>query len=173
MGRTINEILKTDFALLPTKPSCHAHLKVPLTGIALTDAWLKLPINETDFFVDALCGFTFDEANNRFIWDAADAFSMSLQTLFVGDAGIEVTAGGIVDVILGLFVDGVLILETELDFDNQNKIQSYGANDLMINDVTKVPLLDQGSYVEVFARAGTAQTPTVTLVYFNITVFDR
>lgn len=173
MGRTIDEILKTDFAILPEKPVCHAHLKAPLTGIALTNAWLKLPINETDFFVDALGGFTFDEANNRFIWDAAAAINMDLITQFIGDAGLEVTAGGVVDIVLGLFVDGNLILETEMDFDNQNKIQSYGANDLIIDDTTKEPLLSQGSYIEVFARAGVAQTPTISLVYFNITVFDR
>lgn len=173
MGSNINDYLKNKYKILPGQPVCHAHLDSVLAGIGLTDEWSKLAINETDFEVVAKEGFTFDEPNNRFIWDAADALNIDLNPVFIGDAGLEVTAGGVVNIILGLFVDGNLLLETELDFDNQNKIQSYGANELLVDPITQEPLLQQGSYIEVFARAGTSQTPTITLVYFNITVAGR
>lgn len=172
MGSIIDTYLKDKFRILEDQPVAHAHLNAPLTGIGLTDEWAKLPINETDFEVVAKGGFTFDEPNNRFIWDAADALKIDLDPIFIGDAGLEVTAGGVVNIILGFFVDGNLLLETELDFDNQNKIQSYGANEVLV-DGSLEPLLQQGSYIEVWAKAGPAQTPTINLVYFNITTAGR
>lgn len=173
MGNTLAKALKDEYKILDEHPVCHAHLKTKITGIALTENYQKIPITSVNSFIDALGGFTFDEGNNRFIWDAADALDMDIIPIFMGDSGVEVTTGAGVNVAVGLFVDGNLILETELDFDALNKIQSLGANDLIINDITKDPLITQGSYIEFFIRAGASQTPTVNIDHFYITISGR
>lgn len=173
MGNTLANALKDEYKILETQPACHAHLKAPIPGIGLTDAWQKIDLNTTDFFIDALGGFTFDEINKRFIWDAADALNMDIIPVFVGDSGIEVTSGAGVSVAFGLFVNGNLILETERGIDALNKIQSLGANDYIIDDTTKLPIIEQGGYVEFFIRAGTSETPTISIDYFYITLFGR
>jgi hypothetical protein len=167
--------LKDEYGILPILPACHAHLKSALTGIALTSSWSKLNLNTTDFMIDALGGFTFDGTNKRFIWDSADTYSMGIFAEFLGSAGLQITSGlgGGVTVTLGLFIDGNLILETPLNFTTLSRIKAYCANDILVDDTTKLPLLTQASYVEIFAKAGTGETPTMTLDFFNITVRNR
>ena len=160
--------------MLPTQPISHIHLKSPLTSISLTDTATKLNLNTTDFEIDALGGFTFDATDKRFIWDSANNYNCDLLATFIGDAGIEVTGGEITgNIILELRVNNAIILETNLNYNQQNKVQSYGANDVLIDDTTKEPLLEQGSYWEVWARAGVGETPIVTLDYFNVTIKGR
>lgn len=175
MADYLQDILKSQYNQLSVQPKAHLHLKSPKTGISLTDSWQKLDLNTTDFEIDMLGGFTLDDANDRIIWDNSNNYGISLNTLFIGDAGIEVTAGitGTISVTLGIFVDGNLILETTVNFTTSGKIQSYGANDLLIDDVTKQSLLSQGSYAEYYIKAGTGETPTVTIDYFNTTIQGR
>jgi len=149
----------------------HISLNTPITGVALTDAWVKLPLSSSNFDVHALDGFTFDSDNNRIYWDEDGALDSSLSAFFVGDAGLQITSSisGSDHVSMGLFIDGVLIIETPLTFTEQNKIQSYGANSILIDDTTLADLLQSGSYIELKSRAGTDETPTVSLSTLTVT----
>jgi len=158
---------KDNFKILPTKPVTHLHLKAPITGVVLSDSWLKLAMSATTFTIKNEGGFTFDDANDRVYWDSADNFSLDIDGAFKGDAGLKITSGigGGVTISLGLFVNGVLKLETGLNFSNQDYDKHYGANGY--------PTIVQGDYIEFFIKAGTSETPTITLNYFYTTIEGR
>lgn len=163
--------LEDDFNIYATRHASNLHLKNSLSGISLTSSWLKLALDTANFHIKVLGGFTFDDANDRIYWDQSNVINKSLPATFIGDAGLEVTAGlGIgVTVTLGLFVDDVLILETPLNFGAIDKIQGYGANSILLN-ANDVDLLQSGSYYEVKAKAATGETPTISLDYLNVTI---
>jgi len=163
----LNTFLKDNFKILPIKPVSHLHLKGAKTGIVLSDSWLKLELNTTDYTIKTEGGFTFDDTNDRVIWGEGNLNAITIDCSFKGDAGIKVTdgIGGGVLITLGLFVNGVLKLETPLNFTNQDDDKAYGANGY--------PTINQGEYVEFFIKADTGQTPTITLNHFYTTIEGR
>lgn len=170
----LETVLEDDYKITKARHTAHLHLTNTIAGISLTTSWLKLAVDTTNFHVKTLGGFTFDDANDRIYWDASGAIGRSLPAIFIGDAGIQVTAGagsGVI-VTLGLFVDsdpssGTPILETPLTFDVLNKVQGYGANELLI-DAVNDDLLQSGSYFTFGVKASTGVT--AQLDYFQITV---
>jgi len=149
----------------------HIHLETPITGVVLSDTWTKLDLSSANFDVKTLDGFTFDSDNDRIYWDEDGAINSSLSAFFVGDAGITVTStiSGSITVSMGLFIDGVNVIETPLTYTQQDKIQSYGSNSILIDLSTLADLLQSGSYIELFSKAGTGETPTVTLETMEVT----
>jgi len=159
---------------LERRSIAHIHLGDPITGFALTDQWQKMQIGATNFHVMTIDGFTFDSDNHRIYWDLDGAIGSSLSALFVGAAGLEVTSGigAGVTISMGLFINGNLILETPLTFTSQDKIQKYGANEVMVtHDEKYTDLIQPGSYIELFTKAGTEETPTITARTLNVTFF--
>ena len=167
----LKQSLEDDWKIFQERHTSHAHLKNELTGIALTDAWSKLALDTTNYDIKALGGFTFDDANDRFYWDQSGAIDKSLPAFFIGDVGLQVTAGigAGVTITMGLFIEGTLILETPITFGVIDKIQGYGANGVLL-DALDDDLLQSGSYYEFWAKAGTSETPTVSLNYLNTTI---
>ena len=153
------------------RATSHLHLKTPISGIVLSDQWQKIDIGSSNFTRKIFDGFTFDSDNDRVYWDADGSKGESLSAFFVGAAGLQVTAGvGIgVTISMGLFIDGNLILETPLSFSAIDKIQMYGANGILV-DAQDEDLLQPGSYYELFSKAGTGETPTVTVNSLNTTI---
>ena len=149
----------------------HLHLNTPVTGITLSDEWTKLPISSSSFTKKIFDGFTFDSDNDRIYWDADGRINESLTAFFTGAAGIQITSGlsSVATVSMGLFIDGNLILETPLSFTALDKIQMYGANGILV-DSNDEDLLQPGSYYELFSKAGSEETPTVTLNSLNTTI---
>ena len=137
--------LNDEYNIYKTRQISHVHLKTPVTGVALTDVWSKIPLDTTNFVIKAFGGFTFDDANDRFYWDQSGVINKSLPATFIGDAGLIVTAGisSVVTITMGLFIDGVLILETPMDFTVLNSIGSYGANGILV-DASDADLLQSG-----------------------------
>jgi len=159
---------------LERRSIAHIHLGDPVTGFTLSDQWQKMGIGASNFHVMTIDGFTFDEANHRIYWDLDGAIGSSLSALFVGAAGLEVTTGlgtG-VTISMGLHVDGNLILETPLSFSAVDRIQMYGANEVMVDHNSgHADLLQSGSYIELFTKAETGETPTITARTLNVTFF--
>jgi len=149
----------------------HISLNTPITGVTLSNEWTQIALSSANFDIHALDGFTFDTENDRIYWDEDGALDTSLSCFFVGDAGLQVTSSisGDETVSMGLFIDGVLIIETPLTFTQQNKIQSYGANSILIDPSTLADLLQSGSYLELWSRAGVGDTPTVTVNTLKVT----
>jgi len=169
----LSTILNSEFDIYKERHSSHVHLKAPLTGIGLTTSYVKLALDTTNFHIRTLGGFTFDDTNDRIYWDSGGAIGRSLPVTFIGDAGIEITAGlsGTMKVTLGLFFDEVLVLETPISFSVIDKIQGYGANGILTN-ISEVSLLQSGSYWDVRAKVDSG-TPTITLAYFQVTIQRR
>jgi len=167
----LNTLLEDEWKIWKTRQTSHCHLKAPVADIALTSTAIKLPLDTTNFHLKMLGGFTFDDANDRIYWDQVSAYGVSLPATFIGDAGLQVTAGisGSVKITLILKVDGVSILETPLNFTALNSIQGYGANGVLL-DALDADLLQSGSYYEFWVKAGAGETPTITLDYFNVTI---
>jgi len=170
MPELIDE-LKTEYDIYKSRNTSHLHLKNQLTGIALTDAWTKLPLDTTNYGVKMFGGFSFDDANDRIYWDYGGTINQSLPATFIGDAGLTITAGmsATATVIMGLFIDEVLILETPMNFANIDKIQGYGANGILV-DALDANLLQSGSSYDIRAKAGSGETPTVSMDYLNVTI---
>ena len=159
----ISDVNKDRFNIIEEQPVAFAQAKAPITGINVTDVPQKLPLNTTDYNIVAKGGFTFDAANNRFYWDQANQYNITLKSIFIGDAGLTVTAGlgASVEVSLLLYINGVEVLRTPLNFTFLSSGKSYGAN-------SPIDIL-QGSYIEYFIVAESGASPTVTLNYFEAT----
>lgn len=167
----IDDYLASDYKIWKQRQSSHLHLKSPITGIVLSDAWTKLPIDTTNFNVKLLGEFTFDDASDTITWDELGNLGTSLPAMFNGSAGLQVTAGltGASIITLGLFVDDNLILETPLNFSALDRIKDYSANGILVN-ASDLDLLQSGIGYDFRIKAGTGETPTITLNYFNITI---
>lgn len=168
----LKTILESDWDIYQSRQLSHLHLKSPLSGIALTSSWSKLTLDTTNFHIKVFGGFSFDDANDRIYWDSGSVIGHSLPATFIGDAGLQVTAGlgAGVTIILGLFVNEVLILETPMSFTALTYIQGYGANGIMLDSATDANILQPNSYYDIRAKAGTGETPTIQLDYFQVTI---
>lgn len=163
--------LKTSYDIYKSRHTSHIHLENKITGVVLSDSWSKLGLDNTNFSIRMLGGFSFDDTNDRVYWDQDSVINQSLPATFIGDAGVTVTDGLVstATIYLGLFIDETLILETPMNFASIDKIQGYGANGILV-DSSDVDLLQPGSYYDIRARAGVGESPTISVDYLNMTI---
>jgi len=160
--------LKNEYNIYKQRHTSHIHLKNTIGGIVLSDQWQKIVLDETNYVVKSIGGFTFDDANDRIYWDQGSVIGKSLACTFIGNASVQVTAGltGTITVYMGLFINGVLILETPMNFTVVNSLGSYGGNGILV-DAIDDNLLQPGSYYEFHVRADTGETPTIQVGSLN------
>ena len=162
MGQPLENTLKTEYNIFKDRQVSHLHLKAPIAGISVTDTWAKLPLDITNFDIVNTGDWSFDDSNDRCIWGNAT----QLFCTFTGDAGMQITSTLVSDIVvsLGLFIDGVLKLETPITFDKKDLIQMYGANGTL-GDTTS--LIQQNSYYELFIKCETGESCTMQLNNFQ------
>ena len=166
-------ILKNKYDIYRARHMSHIHLQSSISDIDLTDTYLKLDLSDANFEISTLGGFSLDSANSRIYWDSGGAIGLSLPSIFIGDAGLQITSNITtpITITLGLFVDDAVAAETPLIFEKKAFIQSFGANDAMLDDVSE-DLLQSGSFYDFRIKASSGDTPTLKLDYFQ-TVIKR
>lgn len=172
MAIEFDDIMKDYYSMLQVEPYFGAVLKAasqPLAISGLTTTMAKLAVNTTNFDITAEGGWTFDNANNRWYWDSADNYSMSLKNLFIGAAGLSLTSGtATATITLYLVKNGVTaspIIVTPEKFGVLDATQSYDAS-------VRITAA-QGDYFEVYAATDDAGGNNITMNYFNISNENR
>ena len=165
MAKFLENTLKESYNIFKDRQVSHLHLKNSIAGISVTDTWAKLHLDTTNFEIVNTGDWSFNDANDRCIWNNAT----QLFCTFTGDAGLQITSTLSTDltVSLGLFIDGVLKLETPITFDKKDLIQMFGANGPLGSDTS---LIQENSYYEFFIKCESGKTCTMQLDNFQTTI---